>query len=143
MTNILLAFAVTLPAAALPGYNVIEAPELRAAARPGAAFPTTESLLGDAAIHFRLSQRTSVALGALLWIENAGSNARTPSVPEYCFGSCSLGPKTVPLPTHPGWFTVTWVVPSVSHVDVIGIQVGRHGSGKFTLAIDALSWTGS
>lgn len=51
--------------------------------------------------------------------------------------------ETVPLPTHPGWFTVTWVVPSVSHVDVIGIQVGRHGSGKFTLAIDALSWTGS
>lgn len=51
--------------------------------------------------------------------------------------------ETVPLPTHPGWFSVTWVVPSVSHVDVIGIQVGRHGSGKFTLAIDALSWTGS
>jgi HEAT repeat protein len=57
MTNILLALAVTLPAAALPvvqhvplpGYNVIEAPELRAAARGDAAFPSTESLLGDSA----------------------------------------------------------------------------------------------
>jgi len=57
MTNILLAFAVSLPAAALPvvqriplpGYNIIEAPEWRASARPGAAFPTTESLLGDSA----------------------------------------------------------------------------------------------
>jgi hypothetical protein len=51
--------------------------------------------------------------------------------------------ETVPLPTHPGWFTITWTVPYVSKVDLIGIQVAHQGSGKLTLAIDALSWTGS
>jgi hypothetical protein len=49
----------------------------------------------------------------------------------------------VPLPSHPGWITVTWVVPSVSQVDAIGIQVVHHGSGQLTLAIDALTWPGS
>ena len=49
----------------------------------------------------------------------------------------------VPLPSHPGWFTVTWVVPSVAQVDAIGIQVVHHGSGPLTLAIDALTWPGS
>jgi hypothetical protein len=49
----------------------------------------------------------------------------------------------VPLPSHPGWITVTWVVPSVSQVDAIGIQVVHHGSGPLTLAIDALTWPGS
>lgn len=47
------------------------------------------------------------------------------------------------LPAHPGWITVTWVVPAVSQVDAIGIQVVHHGSGPLTLAIDALSWPGS
>jgi hypothetical protein len=51
--------------------------------------------------------------------------------------------EVVPLPTYRGWFTLTWVVPSVSHVDAIGIQVAHRGSGTLTLAIDALSWTGS
>jgi hypothetical protein len=51
--------------------------------------------------------------------------------------------ETVPLPTHRGWFTLTWTVPSVSRVDVIGVQVAHQGGGKLTLAIDALSWTGS
>jgi hypothetical protein len=51
--------------------------------------------------------------------------------------------ETVPLPTHRGWFTLTWTVPSVSHVDAIGIQVAHQGSGKLTLAVDALSWAGS
>jgi hypothetical protein len=51
--------------------------------------------------------------------------------------------ETVPLPAHRGWFTLTWVVPSVSHVDAIGIQVAHQGSGKLTLAVDALSWAGS
>lgn len=49
----------------------------------------------------------------------------------------------VQLPFHPGWFTVTWVVPAVSAVDAIGIQVVHHGSGPLTLAIDALTWPGS
>lgn len=49
----------------------------------------------------------------------------------------------VQLPSHPGWFTLTWVVPSVSEVDAIGIQVVHHGSGQFTLALDALTWPGS
>lgn len=49
----------------------------------------------------------------------------------------------VQLPSHRGWFTVTWVVPSVSEVDAIGIQVVHHGSGQLTLAIDALTWPGS
>jgi hypothetical protein len=49
----------------------------------------------------------------------------------------------VRLPSHPGWFTVTWVVPAVSEVDAIGIQVVQHGSGQLTLAIDALTWPGS
>lgn len=49
----------------------------------------------------------------------------------------------VQLPSHPGWFTLTWVVPSVSEVDAIGIQVVHHGSGPLTLAIDALTWPGS
>jgi len=51
--------------------------------------------------------------------------------------------ETVPLPTHRGWLTLTWTVPSVSKVDVIGVQVAHDGSGKLTLAIDALSWAGS
>jgi hypothetical protein len=51
--------------------------------------------------------------------------------------------EVIPLPTHRGWFSLAWVVPSVSHVDAIGIQVAHHGSGNLTLAIDALSWTGS
>jgi hypothetical protein len=51
--------------------------------------------------------------------------------------------EVVPLPTSRGWFTLTWTVPSVSRVDAIGIQVAHQGSGKLTLAIDALSWTGS
>ena len=50
----------------------------------------------------------------------------------------------VQLPSHPGWFTLTWIVPSVPEVDAIGIQVvHHHGSGQLTLAIDALSWPGS
>jgi hypothetical protein len=49
----------------------------------------------------------------------------------------------VQLPSHPGWFAVTWVVPAVSEVDAIGIQVVHHGSGPLTLAIDALTWPGS
>ena len=49
----------------------------------------------------------------------------------------------VQLPSHPGWLTLTWVVPSVSGVDAIGIQVVHHGSGPLTLAIDALTWPGS
>jgi hypothetical protein len=49
----------------------------------------------------------------------------------------------VPLPSHPGWITVTWVVPTVSQVDAIGIQVVHHGTGPLTLAIDALTWPGS
>lgn len=49
----------------------------------------------------------------------------------------------VRLPSRPGWFTLTWVVPSVPEVDVIGIQVVHHGSGPLTLAIDALTWPGS
>jgi hypothetical protein len=49
----------------------------------------------------------------------------------------------VQLPPHPGWFTLTWVVPSVSEVDAIGIQVVHHGSGQLTLALDALTWPGS
>jgi hypothetical protein len=49
----------------------------------------------------------------------------------------------VQLPSHPGWITVTWVVPPVSQVDAIGIQVVHHGSGPLTLAIDALTWPGS
>lgn len=49
----------------------------------------------------------------------------------------------VQLPSHPGWLTVTWVVPSVSQVNAIGIQVVHHGSGPLTLAIDALTWPGS
>jgi hypothetical protein len=49
----------------------------------------------------------------------------------------------VQLPSHPGWFTLTWVVPAVSQVDAIGIQVVHHGSGPLTLAIDALTWPGS
>ena len=49
----------------------------------------------------------------------------------------------VALPSHPGWITVTWVVPSVSQVDAIGIQVVHHGAGPLTLAIDALTWPGS
>jgi hypothetical protein len=49
----------------------------------------------------------------------------------------------VQLPSHPGWFTLTWVVPHVSEVDAIGIQVVHHGSGQLTLAIDALTWPGS
>jgi hypothetical protein len=51
--------------------------------------------------------------------------------------------EVVPLPTHRGWFTLTWTIPSVSKVDVIGVQVAHKGSGKLTLAIDALSWAGS
>ena len=49
----------------------------------------------------------------------------------------------VPLPSHPGWITVTWVVPAVAQVDAIGIQVVHHGTGPLTLAIDALTWPGS
>jgi hypothetical protein len=49
----------------------------------------------------------------------------------------------VQLPSHPGWFTLTWLVPSVSEVDAIGIQVVHHGSGQLTLALDALTWPGS
>jgi HEAT repeat protein len=60
LTNILLAAALSTPAAALPapallqhiplpGYNNLEAPELRASARPDARFPMTESLLGESA----------------------------------------------------------------------------------------------
>lgn len=49
----------------------------------------------------------------------------------------------VQLPSHPGWFTLTWVVPPVSEVDAIGLQVVHHGSGQLTLAIDALTWPGS
>ena len=49
----------------------------------------------------------------------------------------------VQLPSHPGWFTLTWVVPSVSQVNAIGLQVVHHGRGPLTLAIDALTWPGS
>jgi hypothetical protein len=49
----------------------------------------------------------------------------------------------VQLPSHPGWLTVTWVVPSVPEVNAIGLQVVHHGSGPLTLAIDALTWPGS
>jgi hypothetical protein len=49
----------------------------------------------------------------------------------------------VALPTHPGWFTLTWVVPSLARIDAIGIQVVHHASGPLYLAIDALRWTGS
>ena len=49
----------------------------------------------------------------------------------------------VQLPSHPGWLTVTWVVPSVPEVNAIGLQIVQHGSGPLTLAIDALTWPGS
>jgi hypothetical protein len=49
----------------------------------------------------------------------------------------------VQLPSHPGWLTLTWVVPSVPEVDAIGLQVVQHGSGQLTLAIDALTWPGA
>ena len=51
--------------------------------------------------------------------------------------------ENVPLPTHRGWFTLTWTVPSVPHVEAIGMQVVHHGRGPLRLAIDALTWTGS
>ena len=49
----------------------------------------------------------------------------------------------VQLPSRRGWFSLTWVVPSVARVDAIGVQILYNGSGPLTLAIDALSWTGS
>ncbi len=52
--------------------------------------------------------------------------------------------ENVPLPTHPGWFTLTWVVPSgVYPVNAIGLQFHHNASGPLHVAIDALSWTGS
>jgi len=49
----------------------------------------------------------------------------------------------VPVPSQRGWFTLTWVVPSVPSVHAIGMQVTNHGSGPLTLAIDAMTWPGS
>jgi hypothetical protein len=51
--------------------------------------------------------------------------------------------ESVPLPSQPGWFTLTWTVPSVPNVWTIGMQVTNHGGGQLTLAMDALTWTGS
>jgi hypothetical protein len=51
--------------------------------------------------------------------------------------------ESVPLPSQPGWFTLTWTIPSVSNVWTIGMQVTNHGGGQLTLAMDALTWTGS
>jgi hypothetical protein len=51
--------------------------------------------------------------------------------------------ENVPLPTHRGWFTLTWTVPSVPHVEAIGMQIVHHDRGPLRLAIDALTWTGS
>jgi hypothetical protein len=52
--------------------------------------------------------------------------------------------ENVPLPTHPGWFTLTWVVPSgVYPVNAIGLQFHHNARGPLHVAIDALSWTGS
>jgi hypothetical protein len=52
--------------------------------------------------------------------------------------------ESVPLPTHPGWFTLTWVVPSgVYPVNAIGLQFHHNARGPLHVAIDALSWTGS
>ncbi|HUZ23532.1 MAG TPA: hypothetical protein VMV07_07190 [Streptosporangiaceae bacterium] len=45
-----------------------------------------------------------------------------------------------PLPSKAGWITLKWMVPSVSSVHAIGMQVTNPGSGNLTLAIDALSW---
>jgi hypothetical protein len=51
--------------------------------------------------------------------------------------------ESVQLPSQRGWFNLNWVVPSVSSVYAIGMQVTNHGSGQITLAIDALTWPGS
>jgi hypothetical protein len=52
--------------------------------------------------------------------------------------------ETVPLPTHPGWFTLRWTVPSgVYPVNAIGLQFHHNAKGALHVAIDALSWPGS
>lgn len=51
--------------------------------------------------------------------------------------------ESIQLPPRRGWSTVTWAVPAVRGIYAIGTQVTSHGSGRLTLAIDALSWPGS
>lgn len=51
--------------------------------------------------------------------------------------------ESIQLPSRRGWSTVSWVVPPIPGIYAIGTQVTSHGSGRLTLAIDALSWPGS
>jgi hypothetical protein len=50
------------------------------------------------------------------------------------------GSRDTPLPSSPGWFTLTWPVPPASSVKGIGLQVINPGTDSLTLAIGALWW---
>jgi hypothetical protein len=46
----------------------------------------------------------------------------------------------IPLPSQPGWFTLTWRVPATPSVHAIGLQLNNPGGGQLTLDLDALTW---
>jgi hypothetical protein len=77
-----------------------------------------------------------------LWSSGQGGGVR-PFVQDGGYGIHFSQSADVPLPSSAGWFTLRWTVPSVSGLRAVGMQVTNPGSGKLTLAIDALSWPGS
>jgi hypothetical protein len=74
-----------------------------------------------------------------IWSNGQAGGVR-PFVEDGDFGVSFGQPGDTPLPSKAGWFTLTWKIPSVSSLQTIGMQVTNPGSGKLTLAVDALSW---
>jgi len=66
---------------------------------PGTTSYVSPALAVDGTVSLRIGGAVALAVGVYVWVENAGGNAATPPDPQRCFGSCSLGPATVPLPT--------------------------------------------
>jgi hypothetical protein len=88
---------------------------------PPAVGYVSPAVVADASFQLRVGTSTAIALGALAWVENAGSGARTKADPQRCFASCQLGPATVPLPT-PGYQAATSTQVFVG--PYVGLQLG-------------------
>jgi hypothetical protein len=88
---------------------------------PPAVEYASPAVVADASFQLRVSATTAIAIGALAWVENAGSGARTQPDAQRCFASCQLGPATVPLPT-PGYQTASSTQLFIG--PYVGVQLG-------------------